>query len=332
MSFGKDKLLSRKISAFSTVKAIDPARPSGVIDDPERDSLPASHKFANSNKRMLEVLRRSYRMKTPQNDNLWEVFGERGSPDNITFVQAMDTLEARGLVTVVEQVFTRLDRSGVDLFDNIFAITNLYKSNSSWGFFCTMRDVPAARAKLMQSVRFCRDLPPGEATHQRSERNQERTCFRELSGIGTPGLHVCLVKEGQQNERGGYHNIHIDPHQIGKERTKHCSCWYAGIQHHFKDVGDYIIRAFVVKKAIAVLRKKPGPFSIPESVLQSMEDAGTRFLLDLLLSASGDFDSLEMKLSDPKTSLPASLDVIPGAREALAEQLKDLKAWYMNNV
>jgi hypothetical protein len=63
-----------------------------------------------------------------------------------------------------------------------------------------------------------------------------------------------------------------------------------------------------------------------------VENAGTRFLLDLLLSASGDFDSLEMKLSDPKTELPASLDVIPGMRDVLVEQVKSLKAWYMNNV
>ncbi|MCX6612292.1 MAG: hypothetical protein NTW74_15750 [Acidobacteria bacterium] len=153
-----------------------------------------------------------------------------------------------------------------------------------------------------------------------------------MSGIGTPGLHVCLVREGQQNERGGYHNIHIDPHQIGKERTKNCSCWYAGIQHHFKDVGDYIIRAFVMKKALAVLRSKQGGYLIPESVVQSIEDTGTKFLLDLLLSASGDFDSLEMKLSDPKTQLPASLDVIPGLRDVLVEQVKGLKAWYINNV
>ena len=82
------------------------------------------------------------------------------------------------------QVYTRLDRTKVHIFDHIFVITNLYRSDSSWGFLCAMTDVPIAREKLMKSPQFCRDLPAGEATHQRSERNQERACFRGFSGIG----------------------------------------------------------------------------------------------------------------------------------------------------
>lgn len=281
---------------------------------------------------MMEVLRRSYRMKTSENDNLWEAFGRDGSPASTTFVEAIDKMEESGLVTMAGQVFSRLERTKVEIFDNIFTITNLYKGTSSWGFYCTMKDVPAARTKLMNSSQFCRDLPPGEATHQRNERNQQRTCFRELSGIGTPGLHVCLVKDGQQNERGGYHNIHIDPHQIAKERTKRCSCWYAGIQHHFKDVGDYIIRSFVVKPAIDALRAKKVALFIPKAVLDSIEDEATKMLLAMLLSVSGDFDRLEEKLSDPNTIFPAGLIRIPGVREELVTRLKSLKGWYMENV
>ena len=304
-----------------------PERPSGVMDDAAREALPSGHAFADADKRMLAVLRRSYRMKTAENDKLWEAFGADGRPSQITFVEAMDKMEERKLVSMVQEVYTRLDRTKVDIFDHIFVITNLYRSDSSWGFLCAMTDVPIAREKLMKSPQFCRDLPAGEATHQRSERNQERACFREFSGIGHPGLHVCLVKDGQQNERGGYHNVHIDPHQIAKEKTKRCSCWYAGIQNHFKDVGDYIIRSFVVKKVLKGVTAR-----MPKELEQTIEDSLTKALLTALLSVSGDFDKLEAKFSDPNAALPASVDLVPGLRKALVAELRGLKQWYMENV
>lgn len=140
-----------------------------------------------------------------------------------------------------------------------------------------MTDVPIAREKLRKSPQFCRDLPAGEATHERSERNQERACCREFSKIGHPVLHVCLVKDGQQNDWGGYHNVHIDPHQIAKEKTKRCSCWYAGIQNHFKDVGDYIIRSFVVKKVLRGVTAR-----MPKELEQIIEDSLTKALHSLV--------------------------------------------------
>ena len=108
---------------------------------------------------MLAVLRLSYRIKTAENDNLWEAFGADGRPSQITFVEAMDKMEERRLVSMIEEVCTRLDRTKADILDYIFVITNLYRSGSSWGFLFAMTGVPIAREKPMKSPQFCRNLP-----------------------------------------------------------------------------------------------------------------------------------------------------------------------------
>src|SRR5262249_1123886 len=114
-------------------------------------------------------------------------------------------------------------------------------------FFFNSKTPADLQQFLVRSAGFCGDLPPGQSMHQMSEHGQTRQGFREMVKVGTPGLHICIVTPGKTDADGGAHNFHIDFHQLGKAKTTGCHCWYAGLNSHFRDVGEWIVDQFIAK-------------------------------------------------------------------------------------
>ena len=273
-----------------------------MSNQPGDESLPAGSPFADLPGSLLETLRRSYRERKPGSWHLANGFaGEQESPKTKSFSQVLDGIGAACMATI-GRVFERA-KSCPNLWDHVWTIRESWSPGSSEGFMFNSKNPAAMRQILTASPGFCGDLPPGESMHQMGEHGQNRHCFRELGQVGRPGLHICLVKPGMEDSDGGAHNFHIDLHQLAKAKTMLCSCWYAGLNGHFRDVGDWIVDKFLadLEEKLAAKAQQFGPlgtFAVKELSAHYKADLKA-WLLRKMLRGSDAFDNLEGMIDEP---------------------------------
>jgi hypothetical protein len=304
-----------------------------MSDQPGDESLPDGSPYAAYPGPLMETLRRSYRERTPGSWHLANGFnGKDESPKTKSFSQVLD-----GVGTACMEAILRVYRrasSYPNLWEQVWTIRNSWPPGTSEGFFFNTKTAPAMQQALRTSAGFCGDLPPGQSQHQTDEFHQTRQCYREMVRIGTPGLHVCIVTPGKADADGGAHNMHIDFHQLGKAKTKKCSCWYAGLNSHFSDVGGWIVDQFLDKldEKLTTKARSLGPVSIPTMhMLSPGNRAAIRaWMLAKMLQGSDIFDVLEGSIDTPP---PLPDDAFGKITTPLIwVTLREFKDWYMNNL
>ena len=328
----------RKHSGLTADGHIDPTggtlkKLNELTKDVADDTVPLDSSFKDLPEPVMDLLRRSYALKTASNEFLANGFREGELPSNTPFRVVLDRMESAGrLVTLLKELFDRTSHTRA--FWPLIQAVGVGWRGTSRGFMFVATDGRDAERILRNSPKFCADLPPGQAMHQLGEKNQHRQCYRELSGVGLPGLHVCIVPTSEEKEHG-WHNIHIDPHQVARDKTRKCTCWYAGLKGHFEDVGEWICETQAypfVRKTVADSTLLPALAKVlllAELDKPSVKDAVVKAMLKAMLAGSGGFDEIE-KISSG--DLPPGLALIPDAALVIRSILGGFKAFYMNNV
>lgn len=304
------------------------------------DTLKAGSKFTRVPEPVMELLRRSYQQKTDHNGYLYSGF-EKGEDSSTTpFQTVLERLEDHSQqVSLLMELFLRLSHTPA-FWPLIYAVGKGYRGTSSGFSFVLGGPRPGGsgwqgtRAELVlyDSPKFCADLPIGQLGHQGGDPPQPRQCYRELCGLGVPGVHICIVPYSRQI-LGGWHDMHIDPHQCAGAKTKKCHCWYGGLTGHFQDVGRWICNMaydFLQKEvAVAKLPLAQGVQMALVLAAPSVRNALVDAMFSTLISSMNIVDSLENLASG---DLPLEVKMVPGGPEIIRETLGRFKEYYMNNV
>jgi peptidoglycan hydrolase-like protein with peptidoglycan-binding domain len=239
------------------------------------DSIPTGPDYDPIPPDIMELLQRSYRERDGSNRNLEHGFDAKADDPNPqtreTFKQVLDRLKARSSFPVLLEMRTRMKAKAPLVYSRIRWLNTFYDFTTSRGIWCVIeKEVTSAlHAHLRENPNFCADMIVGHSTHQKGGPGDALTpsqCFRELNVLGAAGLHICLQATSKKaSVFGEWHNIHVDPHQIGNGKGKKCACWYGKTKHHFGDVGKWCVKWFLnnhkdnepLKLAIRVLGANP---------------------------------------------------------------------------
>ncbi|MGL4552835.1 MAG: hypothetical protein ACRC33_16790 [Gemmataceae bacterium] len=294
---------------------------------PLPDTWPAGGAYDEVPDLLREVLRRSYRERDAQNLNLADGFLPVPGPtpqDEQPFQEVLDRLVAHKAWKVLLEVYNRCKHKVPKLWESVRWVNTFYDFTSSRGVWvCYQPDkIVAAHRLLKGSENFCGDMSVGHSTHQKIESGAPlpSQCYRELGVVGDKGLHVCLTVPGlKKSAFGEWQNIHIDPHQIGSEKTARCGCWYAKTSKHMADVGlwccEYLFKAHGTKPSFRALMLTLG-----------VSDAAG--LHGVMMPAVGDYDRF-VDMADDPARYKAGADLKTRARVETAVLFKQA---YMETV
>jgi hypothetical protein len=246
-----DKMLANGKRISPTPSPTPPIVPSGTCV-PMDDTIPAGNPYDLIPRDTMTLLQRSYRERNSMNMNLVDAFeagkSEACPQSKVSFKVALDRLMKSSSFQVLGEMRSKCEAAAPGIWPKIRWLHEVYNWGSSRGIWCCIpsEDAISIRQQLKSSPRFCSDMAIGQSTHQKGSHHIDAAtpsqCYRELGKVGEAGLHIC-IKIGS-SEFGEWHNIHIDPHQIGAAKGKKCSCWYAKTKHHFDDVGRWCVDWF----------------------------------------------------------------------------------------
>ncbi len=226
-------------------------KPTGRFDD----TIPTGPPYDKIPPDLMTILQRSYRERDGKNQNLADGFDAKADDPNPqqreTFRQVLDRLMAKSSFGVLQEMFDRMKFKTPYLIPKIRWLNEFYDFTTSRGIWvCIDKDaITNLHSQLRQDPGFCADIIVGHSTHQKKLPGTTPTpsqCYRELGVVGNTGLHICLQSTTTRaSEFGEWHNIHVDPHQIGNGKSKKCACWYGQTKHHFGDVGKWCVGWFL---------------------------------------------------------------------------------------
>jgi hypothetical protein len=272
------------------------------------DTWPAGGAYDEVPDMLREIIRRSYRERDSRNQNLVDGFiGAATDPnpqDTQPFKDVLDRLIAHKDWKVLLEIYNRCKHKVPKLWEDVRWLNAFYDHTSSRGVWvCYQPDkLIAAHRLLKASDTFCGDLPPGHSTHQKTDSGPlPSQCYRELGVVGEVGLHICLtVPAKKKSEFGEWQNFHIDPHQIGAEKTSKCACWYAKVNKHMTDVGLWCCREFL---------KNHGSDLKVRAAMAALSISTAEELHRLVLAVCGDYDTfVDMADNPAKYSVGADLN------------------------
>lgn len=246
---GKNTLRELDKMIASGTKPVLPDPLKGVCL-PKDDTIPNGATYTSIPSASMILLQRSYRERNAMNMNIYQAFdGEKNEPcpqSKVSFKEALDRLMTNCPFRVLEEMRLKSEVAVPGLWGKIRWIHEIYDWGTSRGIWCCIESSESMniRAQLKNSPRFCSDMTVGQSTHQKGPGGAPiaSQCYRELGKVGEAGLHIC-IKTGS-SEFGEWHNIHIDPHQIGADKGRKCACWYAKTKGHFDDVGKWCVEWF----------------------------------------------------------------------------------------
>jgi hypothetical protein len=295
------------------------------------DDLPDTPPYSTMPPGIRTLLVRSYRERDGRNQNLQHGFtGSATDPNpqqSQTLKEVVDRLMQRTDWPVLEEIHNRCQAKIPGLWARVRWLSWFYRYESSRGIWCCLfaEQIAAAHASLKQSPNFCSDMLVGHSKHQKLWDGSPlpSQCYRELNVLENIGLHVCVVAtSAKASTFGEWHNIHIDPHQIGGGKGKKCTCWYAKVSAHMSDVGRGILDSFmdqhgrhpVIRAALIALGVNP-------------DDRGQVY--QKMMQVFGDYDTL-VDMADHPEKYPAHpLDIQKKAKLEFASLYKSLYLEHM---